>query len=69
MKIRESGREGMDLPAREGRMQGEVEGARLLDEFSHTAKPLPRMVNSQGGSCWKVKRSIQNAGIHFTLSP
>lgn len=31
MKIRESGREGMDLHSREGRMQGGVEGAGLLD--------------------------------------
>lgn len=32
MKISESGREGMGLHAREGKMQGEVEGAGLLDK-------------------------------------
>lgn len=50
-------------------MQGEVEGAGLLDEFRNTVKCHPRMVNAEGGSCWKVERSIQNTGIHFTLSP
>lgn len=51
MKIRESGKQGMCLHAREGRVQGEVEGAALLDEFIHTVKPHPRMANAQGGSC------------------
>lgn len=68
MKIRKwKGRNG---PACQGKKDArEVKGAELLDGFNHIVKAHPRIANGQGGSSEKVKRSIQNTGIHFALSP